>query len=273
MSILGFTIRRYQFTLVVFVCLVVLGIYSFNAIPREEDPSFRIAGFDIAAVMPGADPKDLERLVSKPLEDRLAELDDWRQMETIIADGVAFTIIEFEAFTDADKKYDEVVREINALRPTLPAELREITVRKFSPGLVNIVQYALVSEDAGYRELEDRARELKDVLKGVPGVRTSESWAFPPRELRVEVDTQRLSALGFSPSLIISALQSENADIPAGIIDIGPRSFTVKGTGAFENLTQVENTVVGSAQGRIVRIRDVATVRWDEGQADGHSRR
>ena len=266
MSILGFTIRRYQFTLVIFVCLVVLGIYSFNAIPREEDPSFRIAGFDIAAIMPGADPKDLERLVSKPLEDRLAELDDWRQMETIIADGVAFTIIEFEAFTDADKKYDEVVREINALRPTLPAELREISIRKFSPGLVNIVQYALVSEEAGYRELEDRARELKDVLKGVPGVRTSESWAFPPRELRVEVDTRRLAALGFSPSLIINALQSENADIPAGIVDIGPRSFTVKGTGAYENLTQVENTVVGSSQGRIVRVRDVATVRWDEGQ-------
>jgi multidrug efflux pump subunit AcrB len=266
MSILGFTIRRYQFTLVVFFCLVVMGIYSFNAIPREEDPSFRIAGFDIAAIMPGADPKDLERLVSKPLEDRLAELDDWRQMETIIADGVAFTIIEFEAFTDADKKYDEVVREINALRPTLPAELREITIRKFSPGLVNIVQYALVSEEASYRELQDRARELKDVLKGVPGVRTSESWAFPPRELRVEVDTQRLAALGFSPALIINALQSENADIPAGIIDIGPRSFTVKGTGAYENLTQVENTVVGSAQGRIVRIRDIAKVRWDEGQ-------
>lgn len=266
MSILGFTIRRYQFTLVIFVCLVVLGIYSFNAIPREEDPSFRIAGFDIAAIMPGADPKDLERLVSKPLEDRLAELDDWRQMETIIADGVAFTIIEFEAFTDADKKYDEVVREINALRPTLPTELREITIRKFSPGLVNIVQYALVSEEASYRELEDRARELKDVLKGVPGVRTSESWAYPPRELRVEVDTQRLAALGFSPSLIINALQSENADIPAGIIDIGPRSFTVKGTGAYENLTQVENTVIGSVQGRLVRVRDVASVRWDEGQ-------
>jgi multidrug efflux pump subunit AcrB len=266
MSILGFTIRRYQFTLVIFICLVVLGIYSFNAIPREEDPSFRIAGFDIAAVMPGADPKDLERLVSKPLEDRLAELDDWRQMETVIADGVAFTIIEFEAFTDADKKYDEVIREINALRPTLPAELREIDIRKFSPGLVNIVQYALVSEEASYRELQDRARDLKDVLKGVPGVRTSQSWAYPPRELRVEVNTQRLAALGLSPSLIINALQSENADIPAGIIDIGPRSFTVKGTGAYENLTQVENTVVSVMDGRMVRIRDIATVRWDEGQ-------
>lgn len=266
MKMLEFPIRRYQFTLVTFLCLVVIGIYTFFAIPREEDPSFRIAGFDIAAIMPGADPKDLERLVSKPLEDRLAELDDVRQLETFVADGVAFTIVEFEAYTDADKKYDEVLREVNALRPTLPAELREIGIRKFSPGLVNIVQYALISEEAPYRELQDHARELKDILKAVPGVRTAESWAYPPRELRIEVDLQRLADLQLSAIKLIQAIDSANANIPAGIIDVGSRSFTVKSTGAYTDLEQVRDTVVSSADGRILRLRDVAEVRWSEGQ-------
>ena len=173
MSLLEFPIRRYQFTLVAFLCLVAIGLFSFLSIPREEDPSFEIAGFDISAVLPGADPKDLERLVTKPLEDRLAELDDLRQIESVVADGVSFTIVEFTASVDADKKYEEVIREINALRPSLPPELREIDIRRFSPGLVNIVQYALVSEEAPYRDLQDAARELKDVLKAVPGVRTA----------------------------------------------------------------------------------------------------
>lgn len=266
MSILEFPIRRYQFTLVAFLCLVVIGVYAFLSVPREEDPSFRIAGFDIAAIMPGADPKDLERLVSKPLEDRLAELDDVRQLETFVADGVAFTIVEFEAYTDADQKYDEVLREVNALRPTLPAELREISIRKFSPGLVNIVQYALISDEAPYRELEDHARDLKDVLKGIPGVRTAESWAYPPRELRIEVNLERLADLKLSATRIIQAIDSENANIPAGIIDVGSRSFTVKSTGAYGDLEQVRNTVVSSVDGRVVRIRDVAEVRWAEGQ-------
>lgn len=266
MSLLEFPIRRYQFTLVAFLCLVVLGLYTFNAVPREEDPSFKIAGFDIAAIMPGADPKDLERLISKPLEDRLAELDNWRQLETVVADGVAFTIIEFEASADPEKKYEEVLREVNALRPTLPAELRQITTRKFSPGLVNIVQFALVSETTPYAQLEDRARELKDVLKGVTGVRTAESWAYPPRELRIEVDLQRLADLRLTPSRLVQALESENANIPAGIVDIGPRSFTLKSTGAFESLEQVRDTVVNSIGGRLVRVRDVAEVRWDDGQ-------
>jgi len=265
-SILEFPIRRYQFTLVAFLCLVAMGIYAFISVPREEDPSFRISGFDIAAIMPGADPKDLERLVAKPLEDRLAELDDVRQLETVIADGVSFTIVEFEAYADADKKYEEVLREVNTLRPNLPAELREISIRKFSPGLVNIVQYALVSTEAPYRELEDHARALKDVLKAVPGIRTSESWAYPPRELRVEVNLDRLADLKLNAARVIQALDSENANIPAGIIDVGSRSFTVKSTGAYETLDEVRNTVVSSIDGRIVRIRDVAEVRWAEGQ-------
>jgi multidrug efflux pump subunit AcrB len=180
MSMLEFPIRRYQFTLVAFLMLIALGWYTFSSIPREEDPSFKLAGFQIAAILPGADPKDLERLVAKPIEDRLAELDDVHDLETVISDGVSFTVIEFEASADPDKKYDEVTREVNALRPTLPAELRELTIRKISPALVNIVQYALVSEDAPYRELEDLARNLKDTLKGVAGKDVAFTVAVDP---------------------------------------------------------------------------------------------
>lgn len=266
MTFLEFPIRRYQFTMVAFMCLVAIGLYSFSSIPREEDPSFEISGFDISAVLPGADPKDLERLVTKPLEDRLAELDDLRQMESVVADGVSFTIVEFLASTDADKKYEEVIREINALRPSLPPELRQLHIRRFSPGLVNIVQYALVSEEANYGDLQDQARELKDSLKSVPGVRTAETWAFPQRELRIEVDLRRIAELGISTALIAQALESENANIPAGVVDIGPRSFTLKSTGAYTDLEQVRDTVVTAIEGRVVRVRDLGEVKWSEGE-------
>ena len=89
MSFLEFPIRRYQFTLVAFLCLVALGWYAFSSVPREEDPYFKIPGFTVAAIYPGADPKDLERLIAKPLEDRFAALDDVLKMETSIRDGVA----------------------------------------------------------------------------------------------------------------------------------------------------------------------------------------
>ncbi len=89
MSLLEFPIRRYPFTLIVFLCLAVLGWFAFSNIPREEDPYFKIPVFFITAIFPGADPKDLERLVAKPIEDRLAELDDVKKIETTVVDGVA----------------------------------------------------------------------------------------------------------------------------------------------------------------------------------------
>ena len=263
MSFLEFPIKRYQFTLVAFLCLVVLGWFAFAGIPREEDPYLKFPGFLITAVDPGTDPKDLERLVTKPIEDRLAELDDVYKLESTVQDGVSVTAIEFNASTDPDKKYDEVTREINALRPSLPAELANLEIRKLSPGLVNILQVALVSQEAPYRELEDAARELKDTLKAVEGVRTAESWAFPARELRVQVDLKRMSELAIQPAQVAQALQSENANVPGGVIDVGSRSFTLRTSGGYSSLDQVRDTVVASVAGRTVRVSDVAGVSWE----------
>ncbi len=174
--------------------------------------------------------------MAKPIEDKLAELDDVKDIESTVRDNVALVVIKFEAFTDPDEKYDEVQREINALRLSLPGEISRLEIRKFSPALVNTVQFALVSETATYRELEDLARDLKDRLKTVDGVRTAESWAFPARELRVEVDLRRMAELNVTPGALVEALQSENSDVPAGSIDLGSRSFTLKTSGSYQSL-------------------------------------
>jgi multidrug efflux pump subunit AcrB len=263
MSFLEFPIRRYQFTLVAFAMLVALGVTSFLNIPRQEDPYFPISVFQIIVVYPGAEPQDVERLVVKPIEDRLSELDDVKKIESDSNDGVAVIVPEFFGSVDTEKKYDEVVREVNALRPNLPPEITRLEIKKINPGLVNIVQFALVSPDAPYRELEDYARELKDTLKTLDGVRTSETWAYPARELRVALDLPRMAELKLSPGKVMQALQSENANIPGGSIDIGSRSFSLKTSGSYASLDEVRDTVVAVAEGRSVRVRDVAQVSWN----------
>jgi multidrug efflux pump subunit AcrB len=268
MSFLEFPIKRYQFTLVAFALLVALGLSSWRSIPRQEDPYFPLSVFVISAIYPGAEPLDVERLIVKPIEDRLSELDDIRNIESHSRDSVASIIVEFYTSIDPEKKYDEVVRELNALRPTLPPELQKVEVRKINPGLVNIVQYALVSEEAPYRELEDHARELKDILKAVDGIRTSESWALPARELRVAIDLPRMAELNLSPLQLVQALQSENTNVPGGTIDVGSRSFSLQTSGSYTSLDQVRDTVVAQAGGRTVRVRDIAAVSWDTQRHD-----
>jgi multidrug efflux pump subunit AcrB len=262
--LLEMPIRRHQFTLVAFLCLVVLGLFAFQSIPREEDPHIKFAAFFVTAIWPGADPQDLERLVAKPVEDRIAELEGVHKLETTLVDGVSFVAVEFEAWTDPDKKYDEMVREINALRPSMPAELASLEIQKVSPSQVNIVELALVSQQASYAQLEDAARTLKDTLKAVPGVKTSESWAIPKRELRVTVDLPRMAQLHVTPGQLLAALQSGNANIPAGFVDMGAKTFSLKTGGGYSTPEQVRDTVVRGAAGRIVRVRDIAGVDWSQ---------
>ncbi|MES1191994.1 MAG: efflux RND transporter permease subunit [Steroidobacter sp.] len=263
MKLLEFPIRRYQFTLVAFLCLVAIGWFAFNTIPREEDPFFRSAAYSITTIYPGADPKEIERQIVKPIEDRLAALDDVFKLETNVVDGVSVIFIQFGVHSDPDKKYDEVTREVGAVRDSLPPNTATINVRKWSPGFVNIVQIALVSDEAPYSELEDTARRLSDTLKTVPGVRTAETWGYPARELRVALNLARMAELKITPAEVSNALQSENAAIPAGFIDLGARTFSLKTSDSFRSVEDVRDTIVASRRGQLTRVKDIADVRWD----------
>jgi multidrug efflux pump subunit AcrB len=257
-----FAVRRWQFTLLVFGLLVALGLSSWRNIPRSEDPIFPYPVVSVVAVYPGADPSDIERLVVDPIEDAINGLDDVKNIDSDSRDGLAFLRVEFTWGTDPDKKYDEVVREVNGLRPDLPQGLVSLEVRKISSGLVNIVQLALVSETASYRELDSLAEDLKDRIEVVPGVRKSETWAYPEPEVRVAVDLERLARVGVSLENVADAIHGSNANIPGGAVDAGTRKFNLKATGNYESLDEIAATVIGTHAGRVLRVRDVAEVSW-----------
>ena len=125
MTFLEFPIRRYQFTLVAFLCLVALGWYAFTSVPREEDPYFKIPGFTDRGYLPGRRSEG-PRAAGRPSRSRTGSPRSTtsRRWRPRIRDGVSFTAIEFDASIDADKKYDEVTRELNALRPEFPPEVQ-----------------------------------------------------------------------------------------------------------------------------------------------------
>lgn len=266
MKLSEFSVKKWQFTVVLFGMLAAMGVNSFVSIPRTEDPVFPIAIFPVVAVYPGASPADVEQLVVDPLEERLSTLDDVKSLQTRIEDGVSVTRVEFEASVDAERKYEEVLREVNSLRPELPAELRSLEVRRSNSADVNIAQVALVSGSAPYHEMERQAERLRDRLRTVPGVRESEVHGAPERQVRVQLDLGRAAQLGVTPGMVLAAIGSENASIPGGSVDAGTRRFNVKTSGDYDSVEEVANTVVTARAGAAVFLRDVADVRW--GYAD-----
>ncbi len=263
MRIWAFSVARWQFTLVLFALLVAMGVNSYLNIPRSEDPEFHAPVPTIVAVYPGADPVDIERLVVDPIEDAINELDDIKHMESRSLDGVGVIRIEFQWHTDPTDKYDEVVREVNRIRSRLPPDLAALEVRKTGSGLVNIVQLAITSEDASYRELQDLAEDLRDSIETVPGVRRSEIWAFPAPEVRVAIDLERMGRAGVTLAIVEAAIRGENAAIPGGAVDVGLRKYNLKTSGSYDSLDEIAETVVASRGGRIVKLRDIAEVSWD----------
>jgi multidrug efflux pump subunit AcrB len=246
--------------------LAALGVSSWLAIPRGEDPPLYVPTFTVIAVYPGASPADIERLVVRDIEERLDALEHLEEIRSRIQDGVATVTVEFDFAENPDDRYDEVVREINALRPELPPELAVLKVEKVTTLDVAIAQVALVSETAPYRVLDDLAERLEDRLTALPGVREAERWGVPEPRVDVALDLGRLARLDLPPGRVLQAIRGESADLPAGRVEAGARSFNVRTSGSYESPEEVAATVVGGTPDGLVRVRDVAQVSW--GYAD-----
>jgi Cation/multidrug efflux pump len=260
MKIVNFSVRNYQFTLVVFVALIAIGINSLLNMPRGEDPDFQAPQFSVVVIYPGTSPKDMEELVVDDIEKRMNELDDIKRIVSRIDDGLAVISIEFKYETDPDKKYQDVVREIDALRGELPPDMADITVHRFSPSDVNIIQVALLSETAPYKDLEAWSKKLKERLEKIKSLKNVDNWAFPQQQVRVPLKLEKLSQYKIPLNKVLGAIQSENVNIPGGSIEMGAKKFNVKTSGNYKNLDEIKNTIVSSAGGKLVYVKDLADV-------------
>jgi multidrug efflux pump subunit AcrB len=132
---------------------------------------------------------------------------------------------------------------------------------------LTVFQVALVAPQAPYAQVDDLAKRVADALERVPGVKKAERWAAPPREMQVTLDLGRMARLGLTPGQVLNALGSDNAQIPGGSVDAGTRRYNIATTGRYKSAEDVQRTVIAGANGSVVRVQDVATVAWGDGDA------
>jgi multidrug efflux pump subunit AcrB len=262
-----FAVRRWQFTLVLFVALCALGVNALLEIPKAEDPTFPLATFLVVAVLPGSAPVDMERLVVDPLETKFKTLDDLKSMQTEIEDGLAVIRVEFHSGVDPNRKHDEMLRETSAVRPDLPAELIRLDVTQFNAARVNVVEVALLSDTASYAVLDQQARALKRRIENRPGVGDVEIAGLPKQEVSVSLDLPRMVQLGISPQSVLSAIGAEGANVPAGNLDAGTRRFNLKTSGDYASVDEIRATVVHMSESGAVKLSDIADVQLRAAEA------
>ena len=259
------SIDNYQFTLMLFILLLIAGVRSFFTMPRTENPDIVVPGVSIVFIYPGASPVDLEELIASPVEEAINELDDIKRINTSLIDGIASISVEFYFNVDADKKYDEVVQKVNGIRSDLPDEILDIRTIKWTSSDVAMLQLAMVSDDASYRELENSAEELKKDIEKVYGVKRVEIIAYPEQEVRVSLDLEKMAQMNISIDQVGNALLSNNANIPGGTIKLGDKVFSIKTSGSYSDLNEIRKTVVNSYMGKLVFLENIADVNFDYG--------
>lgn len=263
MRIAEFSVKNYQFTLVVFLGVLSIGLFALFNMPRGEDPEFESPQFGVTIIYPGATPNDIEELVVDPFEKRMNELDNIDRIRTTILDGVAVFQIEYDFSQNPEEKYQEVVREVSAIRKELPADILDIRVQKFRPSDVNIYQFALISENLPYSKLEEQADELEKRLEKIKGLTNIKSWGYPARRIAVQLDLAKMAQDQIPLNRVLGAIQAENVNIPGGSVNVSTKKFNVKTSGAYKDLAEIQNTIVYTNGSKIVRLQDIATAQFD----------
>ena len=263
MKISEFAVKNYQFTLVIFLMTVVLGLTTFLNMPRSEDPVIDAPQFPIIVIYPGASPEDLEELVVDPLEKTIYALENIKRIETEIKDGAAILKVEYQYNEDVDEKYQELVREVNTLRPQLPEEIFSIEVKKVRPSDVNILQIALVSENASRETLKTEADRLQKDLESIPELKNVRIHGLPAQVVKIELQLDKVASLNIPLVALIGSIKSELSNIPGGQVDAGNKTFNVKTSGNYGSAEEIAETVVYSLQGRNIHLKDVAMIRDD----------
>lgn len=261
-AITRFFVDRWQFSAVLFTLLVALGVGAIISIPKSEDPVTEFPGVAIAVILPGADAEQMERLVAIPIEDQVNGIEDIRDIQSASRAGLAVINVEFEWGADAQEKFGEVVREINVVRPTLPDGVVDIRMRRYNPAQAAIVQMALTSDDASFRQLEAYAKGLRDALERAPGVQQADVWGAPPAEVRVAANLDQLAAYRLPLAAVAEALQREGVDSPIGAVEAGGRRFNVQASGSFDSLDEIRRVALRAQDGSLVTVGDVAQVSW-----------
>ncbi|MFN8331230.1 MAG: efflux RND transporter permease subunit [Saprospiraceae bacterium] len=269
MSFQGFFVRNWQFTLVVFIAVMVLGVNALLNMPRGEDPPFGAPIFSIVVVHPGTNPADMEKLIADPIEEELYQLSDIKKINTTILDGLVVMLCEFNFGVDVEAKNNDVIREVNKIRPELPEGIVKLDIKRAASSDVAILQSAIVSDTASMEQLKKYAEDLEKDLEKIRDVKWVEIQALPSREIHIDLNLDKMALMSLGLDQVMGRLKANNINIPGGDIDLGTRKYNIKTNSEFQNIEDIRAMIVQSThEGKTVRLDQIADIYYRNQEQD-----
>ena len=264
-AIIEAAIGRGRTVLMALSLILIAGTISYISIPKESDPDVNIPIIYVSMSHDGISPEDAERLLVRPMEQELRSIEGIKEMRSTATEGFASVLLEFDAGFDADLALADVREKVDVAKVELPDETDEPTVNEVNVSLFPVI-VIMLSGDMPERTLLRHARDLQDVLEGLPGVLSANIVGNREELLEVIVDPVRLESYRISQEDLIRAIDFNNRLVAAGALDTGAGRFSVKVPGLFENAQNVLEIPVKTNGDAVVTLRDITDVRrtfWD----------
>ena len=260
MKLTELAIKRPLFILMIVAGLVLMGVISYTRLGADQYPSVNIPYVSVVTPYPGADPTEVERKISKPLEDALAGSSGLKTISSVSLDSLSVVTLEFQEGVNGNDSAVDVERKVSAVRSSLPQEALAPNIIKADYSTLPIMSLALVGERSPeqlYRLATDQVKPLLETVKGVASVQVV---GGQEREIKVIVDQDRLRAFGLSMQQVQALLGQSNLSLPAGNADVGDTRYRVWYDSQARSVDELSNMVLVSSPGGVIRLRDVAQV-------------
>ena len=260
MNLPDFSVRRPIFTTMVTLIVVILGIVSLSRLRIDMLPNIELPTLTIRTEYEGASPEVMERLITQIIEEIVGTVPGVEQMTSQSSEGNSTVRVSFVWGTDIDAAAVDVQAQLEDEINELPEDIVRPRIAKFDIASYPVVLLGISSNLDPVELTQLIEDQIRYRFARIPGVAQVDLWGEFKREIRIELDPDRINALGLSMDRVLDTIRDANLDLPAGRIEEGRYEVTLRAPAEFRNVDQIRDTVIDERGAGVVTIGQVADV-------------
>lgn len=268
MKLAEISIKRPSVVIVMLALLIIGGLFSYTQLNYELIPKFEVKVVTVSTIYPGASPSEVESTVSRKIEDAISSLEGIKKIQSKSYESLSVVIIQFNNDADVDFALNEAQRKINAVRSELPEDIEEPSLSQFSLSDLPIVSMG-VTANLTQSELYDLMdQKIQPEFSRLQGVAQVNIVGGQEREIRVNLDLNKLEGYGLTIPQVQQIISTSNLDFPTGSLKTRENSTLIRLSGKIQTVDELRNLTISSANGQNIRLSDVAEVQDTQKETD-----
>lgn len=268
MKLAEISIKRPSVVIVMLALLIIGGLFSYTQLNYELIPKFEVKVVTVSTIYPGASPSEVESTVSRKIEDAVSSLEGIKKIQSKSYESLSAVIIQFNNDADVDFALNEAQRKINAIRSELPEDIEEPSLSQFSVSDMPIVSMG-VTANLTQSELYDLIdQKIQPEFSRIKGVAKVNIVGGQEREIRVNLDQNKLEGYGLTIPQVQQIISTSNLDFPTGSLKTRQNSTLIRLSGKIQTVDELRNLTISSTNGQNVRLSDIAEVQDTQKETD-----